>query len=65
MNSFICAFAKACACASIFIGTPLVFASAVDFTTIEFNKELEYRACLRVAELDNFAAGEKLFDCKR
>lgn len=65
MNKIVSAFAKICACTAVLIGAPLVFASAVDFTTTEFNKELEYRACLRTAELDNFAAGEKLFDCKR
>jgi hypothetical protein len=65
MNSIISAFAKICACTAVVIGAPLVVASAVDFTTTEFNKELEYRACLRTAQLDNIAAGEKLFDCKR
>jgi hypothetical protein len=65
MNNIISAFAKICACTAIVIGAPLVFASAIDFTTTEFNKELEYRACLRTAELDNRSAGIDLYSCKR
>lgn len=65
MNSIISAFAKFAACTAVLIGAPLIASSAVDFTTKQINAELNYRACLRVAELDNIAAGEKLFDCKR
>lgn len=65
MNNIISAFAKFAACTAVLIGAPLVFASAVDFTTTEFNKELEYRACLRTAELDNRSAGANLYSCKR
>lgn len=65
MNNIVSAFAKICACTAVLIGAPLIASSAVDFTTTELNKELEYRACLRTAQLDNIAAGEKLFECKR
>jgi len=65
MKNIISAFAKICACTAVIVGAPLVIASAVDFTTTEFNKELEYRACLRTAELDNIAAGFDLYGCKR
>lgn len=65
MNNIVSAFAKFAACTAVIIGAPLIASSAIDFTTTELNKELEYRACLRTAELDNRSAGEKLFDCKR
>lgn len=53
MNSIVTAFAKVCTCVAIFIGAPLVSASAVDFITVEITKDLEYRACLRTAQLDH------------
>ena len=65
MNSIVSVFAKFCACTAVIIGAPLLVSSAVDFTTVELNKELEYRACLRTAELDNRSAREELFTCKR
>ena len=65
MNNIISAFAKICACTAVVIGAPLIAASAVDLYVTEVTKELEYRACLRTAELDNMVAGEKLFECKR
>jgi hypothetical protein len=65
MNNIISTFAKICACTAVVIGAPLIASSAIDFATTELNKELEYRACLRTAELDNRSAGEDLFTCKR
>jgi hypothetical protein len=53
MNSIISAFAKICACTAVLIGAPLITASAVDFTTSQINRDLEYRACLVTAKLDH------------
>jgi hypothetical protein len=53
MNNIVTVFAKICACTAVIIGAPLIAASTVNFTTVEFNKELEYRACLRTAQLDH------------
>lgn len=53
MNSIVTVFAKICACTAVIIGAPLVAASAVDFITVEITKDLEYRACLRTAQLDH------------
>jgi Zn-dependent protease with chaperone function len=53
MNNIVSAFAKICACTAVLIGAPLIAASAVDFTTSQINRDLEYRACLVTAKLDN------------
>ena len=53
MNSIVSTFAKICACTALCIGAPLVAASAVDFATSQISRDLEYRACLRTAELDH------------
>lgn len=65
MNNIISVFAKICACTAVLIGAPLIAASAVDFATSQINRDLEYRACLRTAELDNRSAGTDLYSCKR
>jgi hypothetical protein len=53
MNSIVSTFAKICACTALCIGAPLVAASSVDFYVAQINKNLEYRACLRTAQLDH------------
>ena len=53
MYSIASVFAKICACTALCIGAPLIAASAVDFTTSQINRDLEYRACLRTAQLDH------------
>ena len=53
MNNIVSAFAKICACTAVIIGAPLIAASTVQFTTSQINRDLEYRACLVTAKLDN------------
>lgn len=65
MNSIVSAFAKFAAYTAVLIGAPLIAASAVDLYVTEVTKELEYRACLKTAELDNMVAGVNLYSCKR
>ena len=65
MNNIISTFAKICAYTAVLIGAPLIASSAVDFTTKQINAELNYRGCLRTAELDNRSAGTNLYSCKR
>ena len=56
----IASFAKICVYAAVIIGAPLIVASASDLYRIEVEKYLEYRACLRTAELDNVGTECKL-----
>ena len=53
-------FVKICAYAAVIIGAPLLVGSATNSYRIEVEKYLEYRACLRTAELDNVGT-----ECKR
>jgi hypothetical protein len=60
MNNVISSFAKLATCAAVIIGAPLLVGSATNSYVVEVEKYLEYRACLRTAELDNLKP-----DCKR
>lgn len=65
MKNIICLFAKVSTCVAVIVGAPLLAASAINLYITEATKDLEYRACLRTAELDNIAAGFDLYSCKR
>lgn len=52
MNNIVSTFAKLCACCAVFIGAPLVAASAVNFTTAKVESYLEVAACEKTAQLD-------------
>jgi len=49
----IASFSKICACAAVLFGAPLLAASAVNLYVTEVERDLQYRACLVTAELDN------------
>ena len=53
MNKIVSAFAKFAACTAIIVGAPLLAASAINLYVTEVTKDLEYRACLVTAKLDN------------
>ena len=59
-TEMIASFAKICAYAAVIIGAPLLVGSATNLYVVEVEKYLEYRACLRTAELDNVGT-----ECKR
>lgn len=53
MNTIISSFAKLAACTAVLFGAPLLAASAVNLYVTEVERDLQYRACLVTAELDN------------